>query len=172
MEVRWLPIATIRPFRLGGSPSACGTSASRSTSPRKQLARVLGGAEALSGATVSLWEKPGSDRLPPPPRLEAYARLFCTSRSVASGPPRLLGDDELTDQEQGQRGGTVPKTSSPCAEQAQSTGAAFGQARCPGRPSAARSGTFPTGRQSASSICGTGRAPVRRSIPPALQPVR
>ena len=48
---------------------------------QKQLARILGGAEALSIATISLWEKPGSGRLPPPERLEAYSRLFCTSRS-------------------------------------------------------------------------------------------
>lgn len=66
---------------------------------QKQLAKVLGGADALSIATVSLWEKAGSDRLPPPPRLETYARLFCTSRSFASGAPRLLRDDELTEQE-------------------------------------------------------------------------
>jgi transcriptional regulator with XRE-family HTH domain len=70
---------------------------------QKQLARVLGGTDALSIATVSLWEKPGSDRLPPPLRLAAYARLFCTSRSFASGAPRLLGDDELTDQERERR---------------------------------------------------------------------
>ncbi len=66
---------------------------------QKQLAKVLGGAGALSIATVSLWEKPGSDRLPPPQRLAAYARLFCTIRSFASGAPRLLRDEELSDQE-------------------------------------------------------------------------
>jgi len=66
---------------------------------QKQLARALGGEETLSSATVSLWEKPGSDRLPPPPRLAAYARLFCTSRSFTSGTPRLLRDEELTEQE-------------------------------------------------------------------------
>jgi hypothetical protein len=66
---------------------------------QKQLAGVLGGSETLSTATISLWEKPGSDRLPPPPRLAAYARLFCTSRSFASEEPRLLGDDELTERE-------------------------------------------------------------------------
>jgi transcriptional regulator with XRE-family HTH domain len=66
---------------------------------QKQLARVLGGAEPLSIATVSLWEKPGSDRLPPPPRLEAYARLFCSSRSFEGDRPRLLSADELTEQE-------------------------------------------------------------------------
>jgi transcriptional regulator with XRE-family HTH domain len=66
---------------------------------QKQLARVLGGAEPISIATVSLWEKPGSDRLPPAPRLGAYARLFCTSRSFDGDRPRLLGSGELTEQE-------------------------------------------------------------------------
>jgi transcriptional regulator with XRE-family HTH domain len=66
---------------------------------QKQLAKVLGGAETISIATISLWEKPGSDRLPPAQRLEAYARLFCTSRSFGGDRPRLLSPDELTDQE-------------------------------------------------------------------------
>jgi transcriptional regulator with XRE-family HTH domain len=66
---------------------------------QKQLARVLGGAEPLSIATVSLWEKPGSDRLPPAQRLQAYARLFCTSRSFESGRLRLLSPGELTEPE-------------------------------------------------------------------------
>jgi transcriptional regulator with XRE-family HTH domain len=66
---------------------------------QKQLARVLGGSEALSIATVSLWEKPGSDRLPPVPRLAVYARLFCTSRSFDTDRPRLLSPGELTEQE-------------------------------------------------------------------------
>ena len=66
---------------------------------QKQLARILGGSETLSIATISLWEKPGSDRLPPAPRLEAYSRLFCTSRSFASDRLRLLRSNELTEQE-------------------------------------------------------------------------
>jgi len=66
---------------------------------QKQLAKALGGAGSLSISTVSLWEKPGSDRLPPPERLAAYARLFCTERSLSSGAPRLLRDEELADQE-------------------------------------------------------------------------
>jgi len=66
---------------------------------QKQLARLLGGSEPLSIATVSLWEKPGSDRLPPPQRLDAYARLFCTSRSFEGDRPRLLSSGELTEQE-------------------------------------------------------------------------
>ena len=66
---------------------------------QKQLARVLGGSEPISIASVSLWEKPGSDRLPPPQRLEAYARLFCTSRSFDGDRPHLLSPGELTEQE-------------------------------------------------------------------------
>ena len=66
---------------------------------QKQLAKVLGGSETLSIATVSLWEKPGSDRLPPAQRLAAYARLFCTSRSFEGGRTRLLSPGELTEQE-------------------------------------------------------------------------
>jgi transcriptional regulator with XRE-family HTH domain len=66
---------------------------------QKQLARALGGAEPLSIASISQWEKPGSGRLPPPQRLEAYARLFCTSRSFGSGGLRLLREGELSEQE-------------------------------------------------------------------------
>jgi transcriptional regulator with XRE-family HTH domain len=66
---------------------------------QKQMAQLLGGSEPLSIATVSLWEKPGSDRLPPAQRLEAYARLFCTSRSFDGDRPRVLSPGELTEQE-------------------------------------------------------------------------
>ncbi len=66
---------------------------------QKQLARLLGGSGPLSIATISLWEKPGSDRLPPAQRLAAYARLFCTSRSFDGAPPRLLSSGELSEQE-------------------------------------------------------------------------
>ncbi len=69
---------------------------------QKQVARVLGGSDPLSIASVSLWEKPGSDRLPPAQRLAAYARLFCTSRSFDGEEPRLLSPDELTEQERDQ----------------------------------------------------------------------
>ena len=66
---------------------------------QKQLARVLGGSETISIATISLWEKPGSDRLPPAQRLAAYARLFCTSRSFDGDRPHLLSPSELTEHE-------------------------------------------------------------------------
>jgi transcriptional regulator with XRE-family HTH domain len=66
---------------------------------QKQLARALGGAAKLSDATISQWETAGSGRLPPEQRLAAYAQLFCTSRSFASGTPRLLREEELSEQE-------------------------------------------------------------------------
>jgi transcriptional regulator with XRE-family HTH domain len=69
---------------------------------QKQLARLLGGPDSISVATISLWEKPGSDRLPPLHRLEAYARLFCTTRSFDDDRPRLLRSSELTEQEREQ----------------------------------------------------------------------
>jgi Helix-turn-helix domain len=59
------------------------------------LGRVLGGAKALSPATISMWETPGSGRVPAPDRLEAYAQLFCTPRSFESG-VRMLALSELT----------------------------------------------------------------------------
>jgi transcriptional regulator with XRE-family HTH domain len=71
---------------------------------QKQLATAIGGADALSVATISQWENPGSGRLPPSQRLAAYARLFCTGRSFGSGVPRLLDDDELTEQEREREG--------------------------------------------------------------------
>jgi len=54
----------------------------------------------LSAASISMWEKPDGERLPPASRLEAYARLFCTRRSFESRPPRMLADGELTGEEQ------------------------------------------------------------------------
>jgi transcriptional regulator with XRE-family HTH domain len=71
---------------------------------QRQLATVIGGADALSVATISQWENPNSGRLPPPPRLAAYSRLFCTDRSFASGTPHLLRDDDLTEQERQREG--------------------------------------------------------------------
>ena len=66
---------------------------------QRVLAKALGGSEPLSIPTISQWEKPSSERLPPPQRLKAYARLFCSSRSFASATPRLLRDDEMTNAE-------------------------------------------------------------------------
>ena len=71
----------------------------RKSLTQQQLAKILGGSNGLSSASVSLWETPRSNRMPPLQRLAAYARLFCSSRSFASREPRLLGDDELTEEE-------------------------------------------------------------------------
>jgi transcriptional regulator with XRE-family HTH domain len=71
---------------------------------QSQLGEVLGSpGKRLSNATISQWENPDSGRLPPPQRLRAYARLFCTARSFESGTPRLLSDDELTEPEERER---------------------------------------------------------------------
>src|SRR5260370_21844288 len=90
---------------------------------QKQLARILGGYEALSIATISLWEKPGSDRLPPPHRLATYARLFCTSRSFSGDRHRLLSSGELSEQER-ERESELYDELVALRERAQSTNAA------------------------------------------------
>ena len=95
---------------------------------QKQVANVLGGVEPLSIATVSLWENPKSDRLPPPQRLATYARLFCTSRSFASVAPRLLRDEEL-DEEEREREADLHAELLMLRERAQSTEAAASRAR-------------------------------------------
>ena len=90
---------------------------------QKQLARLLGGSGPLSIATISLWEKPGSDRLPPAQRLAAYARLFCTSRSFVGDRPRLLSSGELSEQER-ERESELYDELIALRERAQSTNAA------------------------------------------------
>ncbi len=69
----------------------------RMTLTQGDLARVLGGSEPLSSATVSAWEI--SSRIPPEYRLAAYARLFCTCRSFTDQGPQLLDVNKLTDEE-------------------------------------------------------------------------
>jgi hypothetical protein len=89
-----------------------------------QLAEVLAGpGKSLSNATISQWENPDSGRLPPPQRLTAYARLFCTARSFESGVPRRLRDDELTEPER-EREAELYTELLELREQAQSTVAA------------------------------------------------
>jgi len=63
---------------------------------QSQLGQALGTLEdPLSPAAISAWENPGSGRLPPASRLEAYALLFCTPRSF-EGAVHMLSLDELT----------------------------------------------------------------------------
>ena len=63
-----------------------------------KLAAAFSAEEQLAAATVSSWESSKAPKLPPPHRLEAYARFFATPRS-AEGEPRLLRVDELTSDE-------------------------------------------------------------------------
>jgi hypothetical protein len=57
---------------------------------------------AASAATISMWENPASGRTVPSARIEGYARLFCTPRSLPDegGGLRLLEPGGLTDEEQ------------------------------------------------------------------------
>lgn len=64
-----------------------------------QLARALGGDRPLSVPLISSWESQSAPKIPPIPRLEAYATFFATRRSVGGGDPRLLSTAEMTDTE-------------------------------------------------------------------------
>ena len=62
------------------------------------LAKVLGGDEPLSPATVASWENRAAPKLPPRERMLAYAQFFATARSVAAA-PRLLPVDSFSPEE-------------------------------------------------------------------------
>lgn len=64
-----------------------------------QLARALGGEQSLSVPLISSWESVSNPKIPPIPRLEAYATFFATDRSVEGGTPRLLAPSDMTDAE-------------------------------------------------------------------------
>jgi hypothetical protein len=61
-----------------------------------QLAKVLSSEEpgSVAGATLSSWESTTKPKRPSAPRLSAYARFFCTRRSL-QGEPHLIPEDEL-----------------------------------------------------------------------------
>jgi hypothetical protein len=66
---------------------------------QSQLGQAFGTPDdPLSPAAISTWENPASGRLPPAPRLEAYALLFCTPRSFEGG-VHMLSVSELTREE-------------------------------------------------------------------------
>jgi hypothetical protein len=48
---------------------------------------------------ISSWESPSNPKIPPIPRLEAYATFFATERSVAENPPRMLSSAEMDEPE-------------------------------------------------------------------------
>ena len=62
------------------------------------LAKVLGGDEPLSPATVASWENRTAPKLPTRERMLAYAQFFATRRSVAAA-PRLVPVDSFTGEE-------------------------------------------------------------------------
>jgi hypothetical protein len=64
-----------------------------------QLAQALGGVRPLSVPLISSWESATNPKIPPIPRLEAYATFFATERSAAGNPPRMLSSAEMTEPE-------------------------------------------------------------------------
>jgi transcriptional regulator with XRE-family HTH domain len=61
-----------------------------------QLARALGG---VSVPLISSWESQSNPRIPPLPRLNAYAALFATPRSFDDDPGHLISPQDMTDEE-------------------------------------------------------------------------
>lgn len=68
-----------------------------------QLAEALGGGRALSVSLISSWENAEKPVTPPVRRLDAYARLFATRRSVDGETIRILPLEQLTEEEQNRR---------------------------------------------------------------------
>lgn len=58
----------------------------------------LAGAFGVAVSSISSWETDPT-KIPPRHRLDAYARFFATRRSWETSPPRLLAQEELTDDE-------------------------------------------------------------------------
>ena len=63
------------------------------------LAQALGGDTSLSVPLISSWESRTAPTTPPPNRLDDYATLFATPRSLADGKLRLISTDDMTDAE-------------------------------------------------------------------------
>lgn len=68
-----------------------------------QLAKALGGNKSLSISLISSWENTEKPVTPPTRRLDAYATLFATRRSLDSGTLRVLPIGQLTDEERARR---------------------------------------------------------------------
>jgi hypothetical protein len=65
-----------------------------------QLANALSSEGRVAAATLSSWESLTNPKTPPIPRISAYARFFCTERSL-EGEPHLIPEDELSPDELG-----------------------------------------------------------------------
>ena len=60
-----------------------------------QLAKAFSTEGRVAPATVSSWESTTSPKTLSPARISAYARFFCTQRSLEGG-PHLIPEDQLT----------------------------------------------------------------------------
>lgn len=67
------------------------------------LAQAFSVGRSVSVPLISSWESASNPKIPPVPRLEAYATFFATTRSIEGEVPRLLGEAELTDSERAVR---------------------------------------------------------------------
>jgi len=63
-----------------------------------QLAKALSWEGRVAGPTLSSWESLTNPKTPPLARVSAYARFFCTERSL-EGEPHLIPEDQLTPEE-------------------------------------------------------------------------
>ena len=63
-----------------------------------QLAKALSLEGRVAGATLSSWESLTSPKTPSAARISAYARFFCTRRSLEDE-PHLIPEDQLTPEE-------------------------------------------------------------------------
>jgi transcriptional regulator with XRE-family HTH domain len=71
---------------------------------QSQLASALGGSRKLSPASISSWESLKEPRVPPIPRLRAYATLFAVDRCFEQDEPRVLTSAEQTREERAAAG--------------------------------------------------------------------
>jgi hypothetical protein len=60
-----------------------------------QLAKALSSEGRVASATLSSWESATTPKTPSEARISAYARFFCTERSL-EGEPHLIPEDQLT----------------------------------------------------------------------------
>lgn len=64
-----------------------------------QLASALG----VGPSIVSMWEKEAAPRTPPLARIQGYAAIFCTERSLSGELLRILPEEQLTENEHARR---------------------------------------------------------------------
>jgi hypothetical protein len=63
-----------------------------------QLARALSSEGRVAAATLASWESATNPKTPSVARISAYARFFCTERSL-EGEPHIIAEDQITEVE-------------------------------------------------------------------------